>query len=245
MRTPRPIYNARHDAARHARFTTSTRPVRPSARTRCRDRGPPRRGAAESPPVIAAAAMVFIGCTHMCTSHSYAVATLNAPNQKCAPQFDADAFYIHGEQQGQQRPKSPNMPEASMRHHSSRKRYAGAARSPAAASSSALELGSCVKASWLVDIDDAARAPAPSRSGLFLPMNHYRTTILPTAAKLQLHYSRAGPSYDINSARGARAMGDARAPRSSVYAPPAGRAASSSPCPVLCSKSGWRRPAAS
>ena len=84
-----------------------------------------------------------------------------------------------------------------MRHHSSRKRACRRRTKSSGRQLVCPRLGSCVKASWLVDIDDAAQL-APSTSGLFLHKvvlpPHHSIELL---AKLQLHSAGAVPIISI------------------------------------------------
>ena len=86
-----------------------------------------------------------------------------------------------------------------MRHHSSRKRACRRRTKSSGRQLVPSRLGSCVKASWLVDIDDAAQL-APSRSGLFLPIvvlpGHHSAELL---AKLQLHSAGRGTHHTLGS----------------------------------------------
>ena len=104
-----------------------------------------------------------------------------------------------------------------MRHHSSRKRACRRRTKSSGRQLVCPRLGSCVKASWLVDIDDAAQL-APSMSELSLPMvvlpRHHLPSFWPNYNFTQ---PARYPSYRYHTCgrvlHGSRSSGTGRVPR--------------------------------
>lgn len=98
-------------AAGSSRCTSSIVRVSPSTVTIRETRMPDTvTSAAESSPLIAAAAIVFIGCTHIGRSRVRPVSTLNAPAQKSAGTAAILPALCIARKSGRNQPRSPSEP---------------------------------------------------------------------------------------------------------------------------------------